>query len=155
MNWPGPCVKGDQANLELEFSDVLAWLASLVNLEGVDLEDAMARFRDGCPKCRHPAVRVRDLMALDVRTPTEDDRQAMVDVMRVSLNFPDTWAARRGSLLPIGNFRCAYENGVLKATAAGHRFTQWLGGRSMPMSGIFGGGHVARTPGVGTRERRR
>ena len=77
-------------------------------------------------------------MALDVRTPTEDDRQAMVDVMRVSLNFPDTWAARRGPLLPIGNFRCAYENGVLKATAAGHRFTQWLGGRSMPMSGIFG-----------------
>ena len=43
--------KGDRANLELEFSDVLAWLASLANLEGVDLEDAMARFRDGCPKC--------------------------------------------------------------------------------------------------------
>lgn len=77
-------------------------------------------------------------MAPDVRTPTEDDRQAMLDVMRVSLNFPDAWAAQRGPLLPIENFRCAYENGVLKATAAGHRFTQWIGGRSMPMSGIFG-----------------
>jgi NTP pyrophosphatase (non-canonical NTP hydrolase) len=43
--------KGDGADLELEFSDVLAWLASLANLEGVDLEDAMARYRDGCPKC--------------------------------------------------------------------------------------------------------
>jgi NTP pyrophosphatase (non-canonical NTP hydrolase) len=43
--------KGDGANLELEFSDVLAWLASLANLEGVDLEGAMARYSDGCPKC--------------------------------------------------------------------------------------------------------
>jgi NTP pyrophosphatase (non-canonical NTP hydrolase) len=43
--------KGDRANLELEFSDVLAWLASLANLEGVDLEAAMGRYRDGCPKC--------------------------------------------------------------------------------------------------------
>jgi predicted acetyltransferase len=77
-------------------------------------------------------------MAPDVRTPTEDDRQAMLDVIRVSLNFSDAWAARRGPLLPIENFRCAYEDGILKATAAGHRFTQWIGGRSMPMSGIFG-----------------
>ncbi len=43
--------KGDRANLELEFSDVLAWLASLANLEGVELDAAMARYRDGCPKC--------------------------------------------------------------------------------------------------------
>jgi NTP pyrophosphatase (non-canonical NTP hydrolase) len=43
--------KGDRANLELEFSDVLAWVASLANLEGVDLDAAMARYRSGCPKC--------------------------------------------------------------------------------------------------------
>jgi NTP pyrophosphatase (non-canonical NTP hydrolase) len=41
----------DRANLELEFSDALAWLASLANLEGVDLDVAMARYVDGCPKC--------------------------------------------------------------------------------------------------------
>jgi NTP pyrophosphatase (non-canonical NTP hydrolase) len=41
----------DQANLEHEFSDVLAWLASLANLTGVDLETAAARYADGCPKC--------------------------------------------------------------------------------------------------------
>ena len=34
-----------------EFSDVLAWLASLANQAGVDLEAAAARYSDGCPKC--------------------------------------------------------------------------------------------------------
>ncbi len=34
-----------------EFSDVLAWLASLANLTGVDLEEAAARYASGCPKC--------------------------------------------------------------------------------------------------------
>ena len=44
--------KGDRANLELEFSDVLAWLASLANQEGVDLDHAYGqRYADGCPKC--------------------------------------------------------------------------------------------------------
>lgn len=41
----------DRANLELEFSDVLAWLASLANQEGVDLNEVVARYADGCPKC--------------------------------------------------------------------------------------------------------
>ena len=42
---------GERANLELEFSDVFAWLLSLANLLEVDLADAMARYADGCPKC--------------------------------------------------------------------------------------------------------
>jgi NTP pyrophosphatase (non-canonical NTP hydrolase) len=42
---------GDPEQLSLEFSDVLAWLASLANLTGVDLEAAMARYAEGCPKC--------------------------------------------------------------------------------------------------------
>lgn len=41
----------DHDQLALEFSDVLAWLASLANLTGVDLEAAMARYAAGCPKC--------------------------------------------------------------------------------------------------------
>ena len=41
----------DRENLIHEFGDVLAWLASLANLEGVDLETAAARYADGCPKC--------------------------------------------------------------------------------------------------------
>lgn len=42
---------GDRANLLHEFGDVLAWLASLANLEGVDLEEAAARYANGCPRC--------------------------------------------------------------------------------------------------------
>jgi NTP pyrophosphatase (non-canonical NTP hydrolase) len=42
---------GDRENLEHEFSDALAWLASLANLADVDLAAAMVRYQDGCPKC--------------------------------------------------------------------------------------------------------
>ena len=36
----------------LEFADVLAWLATLANITGVDLEEAMARkYGAGCPGC--------------------------------------------------------------------------------------------------------
>jgi len=42
---------GDRDNLVHEFGDVLAWLASLANLEGVDLQEAAARYSRGCPKC--------------------------------------------------------------------------------------------------------
>jgi NTP pyrophosphatase (non-canonical NTP hydrolase) len=41
----------DRENLEHEFGDVLAWLASLANLQGISLETAVARYADGCPKC--------------------------------------------------------------------------------------------------------
>jgi len=42
----------DPNNLALEFADVLAWLATLANIAGVDLEDAVARkYGGGCPKC--------------------------------------------------------------------------------------------------------
>lgn len=42
---------GEPAELEHEFADVLAWLASLANLTGVDLARAAARYTQGCPKC--------------------------------------------------------------------------------------------------------
>lgn len=42
---------GDRDNLIHEFGDVLAWLTSLANLEGVDLEEAAARYAGGCPRC--------------------------------------------------------------------------------------------------------
>ncbi len=34
-----------------ELSDVLAWLASVANLTDADLEEAAARYANGCPKC--------------------------------------------------------------------------------------------------------
>ena len=36
-----------------EFADVLAWVATLANIAGIDLDGALARFADGCPKCGH------------------------------------------------------------------------------------------------------
>jgi NTP pyrophosphatase (non-canonical NTP hydrolase) len=42
---------GDRANLEHEFGDVLAWLASLADQLDVDLEASVERYADGCPKC--------------------------------------------------------------------------------------------------------
>ena len=34
----------DRANLEEEFADVLAWLTTLANISGVDLERAVAKY---------------------------------------------------------------------------------------------------------------
>jgi NTP pyrophosphatase (non-canonical NTP hydrolase) len=43
--------KGTRAQLEHEFSDVLAWVATLANLVDVDLDTVSERYRNGCPKC--------------------------------------------------------------------------------------------------------
>lgn len=43
---------GDEARLREEFADVLAWLTTLANLAGVDLDAAATeRYGGGCPKC--------------------------------------------------------------------------------------------------------
>jgi NTP pyrophosphatase (non-canonical NTP hydrolase) len=41
----------DPAELEHEVGDALAWLTSVANLLGVDLERAASRFAKGCPRC--------------------------------------------------------------------------------------------------------
>ena len=44
---------GDHDERVLEFADVLAWLATLANIAGVDLEEAVRRkYGTGCPNCR-------------------------------------------------------------------------------------------------------
>ena len=43
--------KGDGPERLHELGDVLAWLGSLANLEGIDLEEAASRYRSGCPRC--------------------------------------------------------------------------------------------------------
>jgi NTP pyrophosphatase (non-canonical NTP hydrolase) len=44
--------EGDQAALELEFADVLAWLATIANVAGVDLDAAIRKkYGSGCPGC--------------------------------------------------------------------------------------------------------
>lgn len=42
----------DLAGMEGEFADVAAWLVSLAELKGIDLEEAVRKkYGDGCPKC--------------------------------------------------------------------------------------------------------
>lgn len=43
--------KGTPDQIDHEFSDVLAWVASLANQLDVDLTAAMQRYARGCPKC--------------------------------------------------------------------------------------------------------
>ena len=44
---------GSDAERAAEFADVLAWLATLANIAGVDLEEAVrAKYGSGCPECR-------------------------------------------------------------------------------------------------------
>jgi NTP pyrophosphatase (non-canonical NTP hydrolase) len=44
--------KGTRDEQLHELSDVLAWTASLANQLGLSLEEAAARYAEGCPKCR-------------------------------------------------------------------------------------------------------
>lgn len=43
--------KGSRADQVHELGDVLAWLASLANQLGIDLDEAAGRYAAGCPKC--------------------------------------------------------------------------------------------------------
>ena len=43
--------EGDRASLALELSDVVAWTVSVAALCGVDLDQALARYARGCPRC--------------------------------------------------------------------------------------------------------
>jgi NTP pyrophosphatase (non-canonical NTP hydrolase) len=43
--------RGDPQNKAHEFADVFAWLVTLANVEGVDLEAAVKKYTPGCPGC--------------------------------------------------------------------------------------------------------
>ena len=43
--------KGDDGARLHELGDVLAWLASIADQLGLSLDDAAARYADGCPRC--------------------------------------------------------------------------------------------------------
>jgi NTP pyrophosphatase (non-canonical NTP hydrolase) len=44
--------KGTRADQLHELGDVLAWLASLAEQLGLSLDEAAARYANGCPRCR-------------------------------------------------------------------------------------------------------
>ncbi len=41
-----PATREERENLEEEFADVLAWLATLANINGVDLADTLVKYTD-------------------------------------------------------------------------------------------------------------
>lgn len=43
--------KKDRNKIQEEFADCLAWLLSVGSILGIDAEDAMTKYQDGCPKC--------------------------------------------------------------------------------------------------------
>jgi len=43
---------GREEELLEEFSDVCAWLFSLANLYNIDMEEALKKYKEGCPKCK-------------------------------------------------------------------------------------------------------
>ena len=43
--------EGSREEKEGEFSDVLAWLVTLANVEGIDLTKSMRKYSEGCPGC--------------------------------------------------------------------------------------------------------
>jgi NTP pyrophosphatase (non-canonical NTP hydrolase) len=43
--------KGTVEQQRHEFADVLAWVASLANQMGIDLDVAVQRYAAGCPRC--------------------------------------------------------------------------------------------------------
>ena len=47
--------QGDKKAVSEEFADVIAWLASLANVVGIDLEKAaLTKYAGKCPKCGKP-----------------------------------------------------------------------------------------------------
>ena len=70
----------------------------------------------------------------DVRIPAEAERDQIAHLLSTSLNFPRERVLARAPKLPLQDFRCAYEDDRIVASAAEFHFLQWFGGRSMAMS---------------------
>ncbi len=52
---------GSREELEGEFADVAAWLATLASIAGVDLQQAVtAKYQGGCPKCGKSPCECKD-----------------------------------------------------------------------------------------------
>ncbi len=52
---------GDEAAMAEEFADVVAWLLSAANVEGIDVEKAVtSKYGAGCPCCGETPCRCQD-----------------------------------------------------------------------------------------------
>ncbi len=44
--------QGTKEKLKEEFADIFAWVCSLASLTDVDMEEAVMKYKDGCPRCQ-------------------------------------------------------------------------------------------------------
>jgi len=44
--------ENDRKEMEGEFADVFAWLVSLASIAGVDMDEAVRKYANGCPRCK-------------------------------------------------------------------------------------------------------
>ncbi len=49
--------RGDKAELSEEFADVFAWLSTMASICGLELEEAVKKYANGCPKCKQTPCR--------------------------------------------------------------------------------------------------
>ena len=50
----------DTQVLKGEFADCLAWLSTLASITGVELDEAVGKYSDGCPACHFTPCRCAD-----------------------------------------------------------------------------------------------
>ena len=63
--------EADPQELLVEFSDVLAWLCTLASLAGIDMEEAAARYLEGCPRCSEIPCACGERTRFQTIAPTE------------------------------------------------------------------------------------
>jgi predicted acetyltransferase len=76
-------------------------------------------------------------VSLPIRSPAESEREAVGDVLQISLNLDPARRAIRLPRMPLRDFRVAFDGDRVVSTAAEYRFRQWFAGRRLDMSGVF------------------
>jgi predicted acetyltransferase len=86
---------------------------------------------------------------IEIRPPTEGDREAIARVMRLSFPIPLSHMGTLIERLWLPSFLCAFRGPELVATTAAHPLSQWFGGRAVPMAGVAAVATVPELRGTG------
>lgn len=90
---------------------------------------------------------------IELRRPSEDDRDQVAQLLRVSLNLGHGFVEHRAPRMKLDHFLCAYEGARMITTTAARPYTQWFGGRELPMTGVYAVTTVPETRGTGVAGR--
>jgi predicted acetyltransferase len=90
---------------------------------------------------------------IELRRPGEDDRDQVAQLLRVSMNLERGFVEHRAPRMKLDHFLCAYEGTRMVATTAARPYTQWFGGRELPMTGVYAVTTRPETRGTGIAAR--